>query len=325
MNLALDDTQTQIAETSREFLSAELPVARLRELGAKPDQPAIDDQTWRRVADLGWFGLAVPEDRGGLGLGLPEETVLAIELGRHLAPGPFRSTIVGAWLASRAGEQDLVAALVGGERRVGFVVENLAVDARKDDLVLVVDAEGAKLCGVNELTPVEAVDPGVRLARISIGEPVVTVPGSMPLARMRVLAAAELLGITEAVRDMSASYARTRIQFDKPIGTFQAVKHRCADMAVAAYATRAQTAQAAVYVEGGHPDADFHAAAAYVLAVRGAAVSTADNIQNHGGIGFTWEHDCHLFLKRAHLLEQLLGAESGSREALLEPDHHEFR
>ncbi len=137
------------------------------------------------------------------------------------------------------------------------------------------DAEGAKLCEVNELTPVEAVDPGVRLARITIGEPVVTVPGSMPLARVRVLAAAELLGITEAVRDMSASYAQTRIQFDKPIGTFQAVKHRCADMAIAAYATRAQTAQAAVYVEGGHPDADFHAAAAYVLAVRGAAVSTA--------------------------------------------------
>src|SRR4051812_43855537 len=117
MNLALDETQTQIAAAAGEFLSAELSSARLRELGSQPGQAAIDEPTWRRVADLGWFGLSVPEQDGGLGLGLPEEMVLTIEIGRHLAPGPFRSTILGAWLASRAGERDLVGAVLGGERR----------------------------------------------------------------------------------------------------------------------------------------------------------------------------------------------------------------
>jgi alkylation response protein AidB-like acyl-CoA dehydrogenase len=325
MNLSPDETQAEIGSVADSFLTKELPIARLRELAADTAAPAVDDGTWHRIAELGWLGLGVTEEHGGLGLGLPEETMLFIELGRHLAPGPLRSTVLAAWVASRAGQPDLAQRLISGDLRAGFAVGDFAVDARVGDLLLTVGAEGAELQEVTALNPVDSTDPGVRLGTAQNSGVIATLAGPLALQRARVLAAAELLGITEAVRDMSASYAQTRVQFDKPIGTFQAVKHRCADMAVAAYATRAQTMQAALYVENGHPDADFHSAAAYVLAVKGAATSTADNIQNHGGIGFTWEHDCHLFLKRAYLLEQLLGAEPGSRASLLTPARHEFR
>jgi len=142
--------------------------------------------------------------------------------------------------------------------------------------------------------------------------------------RARVLVAAEQLGIIEAVRDMSAAYAQVRTQFGKPIGSFQAVKHRCADMAVAAYATIGEVFQAALLVDAGTEDAGFHAATAYVLATNGAKVSTADNIQNHGGIGFTWEQDSHLFLKRALLLEHILGEQRRAYDAILAPKRHEF-
>jgi alkylation response protein AidB-like acyl-CoA dehydrogenase len=123
---------------------------------------------------------------------------------------------------------------------------------------------------------------------------------------------------------MSAGYARTRFQFGKPIGAFQAVKHRCADMAIAAYATTGQIFQAALLVDARTEDAAFHAAAAYLLAVAGAKESTAANIQNHGGIGFTWEHDAHLFLKRAFALEHVLGGPRGACDAVLAPARHEF-
>ena len=124
---------------------------------------------------------------------------------------------------------------------------------------------------------------------------------------------------------MSAGYARTRLQFGKPIGAFQAVKHRCADMAIAAYATVGQVHLAALYVDSGHQDAAFHASAAYVLAAKGASRSTEDNVQNHGGIGFTWEHDAHLYLKRVIVLENLFGPLRTAYASILATARHEFR
>jgi alkylation response protein AidB-like acyl-CoA dehydrogenase len=123
---------------------------------------------------------------------------------------------------------------------------------------------------------------------------------------------------------MSASYAQIREQFGKPIGSFQAVKHRCADMAIIAYAIQSQLFMASVRLDAGLPDASFHSAAAHVLAVNGAKQSTADNIQNHGGIGITAEHNAHLYLKRAFLLEHILGSRQESFAALMAPARHEF-
>jgi alkylation response protein AidB-like acyl-CoA dehydrogenase len=191
-------------------------------------------------------------------------------------------------------------------------------------LILAMDEGSGELFTLKSVDPMAGIDPGSRLAKVVKGASVARVEERHILNRARVLVAAEQLGIIEAVRDMSAAYAQTRTQFGKPIGAFQAVKHRCADMAVAAYATIGEVFQAALLVEAGTEDATFHAATAYVLATNGAKVSTADNIQNHGGMGFTWEQDSHLFLKRALLLEHILGEQRKAYEAILAPRRHEF-
>lgn len=324
MNLAPSEEQQAIAATAQEFLRQELPISRLRELAADLDGPAIDEQTWTRCAALGWLALGLSEEAGGAGFGLPEEAMLLRELGRHLAPGPFLSSILGARVAAAAGASELARAITSGGRRVGIEVGDLAVNVRPGDLILAMDEGSGELFTLTSVDPIAGIDPGSRLAKVVKGASVARVEERSILNRARVLVAAEQLGIIEAVRDMSAAYAQTRTQFGKPIGAFQAVKHRCADMAVAAYATIGEVFQAALLVEAGTEDATFHAATAYVLATNGAKVSTADNIQNHGGMGFTWEQDSHLFLKRALLLEHILGEQRKAYEAILAPRRHEF-
>ncbi|MEU9272612.1 acyl-CoA dehydrogenase family protein [Streptomyces sp. NPDC048251] len=324
MNLAPSEEQQGIAAASAEFLAERLPLSWLRELAAVPDGDAVDDATWRRCAGLGWLALGLSEDAGGLGLGLPEEVMLMRELGRGLAPGPFRSSVLGARVAARSGHTALATTISEGGRRVGMRVGELVIDVRPGDLILELDEAGGSLHEAEAVERVRGIDPGTRFGRAVPGTLVARLDDAGLIDRARVLVAAELLGIAEAVRDMSAEYARTRVQFGKAIGSFQAVKHRCADMAVAAYVARAQIFQAALLVEAAAPDAAFHAASAYVLAVKGAKKTTADNIQNHGGIGYTWEHDAHLYLKRALLLEHLLGTSRTAYQAVLAPARHEF-
>jgi alkylation response protein AidB-like acyl-CoA dehydrogenase len=324
MNLAPSEEQQAIASTAHEFLRKELPISRLRQLAADLDGPAIDDATWTRCAGLGWLALGLSEEAGGAGFGLPEEVMLLREFGRHLAPGPFLSSIIGARVAAAAGARELAHAIISGERRVGIEVGDLAVNVRPGDLILAMDEVSGELFTLKSVDPMAGIDPGSRLAKVVKGASVARVEDRNILNRARVLVAAEQLGIIEAVRDMSAAYAQTRTQFGKPIGSFQAVKHRCADMAIAAYATIGEVFQAALLVDAGTEDAAFHAATAYVLATNGAKVSTAENIQNHGGIGFSWEQDSHLFLKRAFLLEHILGEQRKAYDAILAPKRHEF-
>jgi alkylation response protein AidB-like acyl-CoA dehydrogenase len=324
VNLEPSESQNEIAAVAGSFLAKTLPTSRLRELASAPDAEAIDEHTWRTCAELGWLALGLDEQAGGLGLGLAEEAMLSRELGRHLAPGPFRSTVLAAHLASWTGNLELSAAIASGQHRVGMITAEVALDVRPGDLALRFGESSAELLEVTSVERVTGVDPGTRFARIETGQQVAATSGARLLDWARVLIAAELLGIIEAVRDMSSEYARTRTQFGKPIGGFQAVKHRCADMAVAAYSIIGQVFMAALLVQADTPDATFQASAAHLLAVEGASRSTADNIQNHGGIGFTWEHDAHLFLKRSFLLEHLIGGRAASRRALLEASH-QFR
>ncbi|WP_022880446.1 acyl-CoA dehydrogenase family protein [Microbacterium sp. B19] len=321
ITLVPDEEQREIAKSVSDFLEKSVTIATVREQSLTPD--GVSEDLWASYADLGWLALGVPEEVGGVGLGVAEEMLLFVELGRRLAPGPLRTTILAARIAAAAGREDLVAELVSGERRAGIAVGDLVVDARPGDLLVVLTETTGSLVEVAATEPVDGVDPTTRVARATRGATAVDVDGPF-LTIARIHAAAELLGVIEAVRDMSAFYAQTRQQFGVPIGTFQAVKHRCADMAVAAYAVRSQVAFAAVKFDAGEPDASFQAASAYALAARHAQKSTADNIQNHGGIGFTWEQDSHLFLKRAHLLSRLLGVLRDTYEVVLEPPRNDF-
>jgi len=322
MNLAPSEFQTELAATARRWLDRELPLPRMRERAADDRLP--DDAAWRGGADLGWLGLGLPAQYGGLGLGAAEEVMVFRELGRTLAPGPFLASVLGGHAAATAGERDLAAAIVAGRRRVGAIVGERVLDARPGDLALSLDAAGGGLAELVETEPLDALDPLVPVARVVRSTPLLRVAAPGLLARGHVLVAAQLLGIIDAVRDMSVAYARSRTQFGRPIGAFQAVKHRCAEMAVAGYATVGQVHQAALYVDAGRPDAAFHAAAAFVLAARGAYRSAADNIQNHGGIGFTWEHDAHLYLKRASVLANVFGPLRDAHRPIMAPARHEF-
>jgi alkylation response protein AidB-like acyl-CoA dehydrogenase len=325
MNLLPSPDQEVIAAAVREFLAAEMPLARVRALADSGGADPIDTGTWRRCADLGWLALGLSEQDGGLGAGLAEEVMVFRELGRFLSPGPFLSSSVGARVAAQAGCPRLAADIASGRRRVGMAIGDRVLDARSGELLLRLDGDAAVLAEIEDAAPVAALDPATRLATVRRSAVIARAEDPLLLPRTQVLAGAMLLGITEAVRDMSAAYARTRVQFGRPVGAFQAVKHRCADMAVAAYATVGQLHQAALYVGSAHPDAAFHAAAAYVLAVRGASRSAADNIQNHGAIGFTWEHDAHLYVKRVVVLENFFGPLRSAYAAVMAPPRHEFR
>ncbi len=323
MNLLPSDEQTGIVEASRAFLSGQLPIARTREMFGESSN--IDAGAWSEAAELGWFGLGLPERFGGVGCGLADEALLFREIGRSLASGPFLSTVVAARVAAFAGHADLAEAIVSGQP-VGFVVAEShgtvspdgvlngplqLVDA-SGDLAVVVTPTIAALIDVTQLHDVEvveSVDPAVRLHRALAHN---VIPGAVvavsidPVAqRAMVLAAAMLNGITEASRDIGAEHAKVRVQFGKPIGVNQAIKHPCADMAVKAQLAYAQTIFAAASLDEQRSDSEFHATGALLVSASAAEFSTAAALQILGGMGFTFEHDIHLYVKRTHLLTRL--------------------
>jgi alkylation response protein AidB-like acyl-CoA dehydrogenase len=323
MNTAPDKAQQEIGRTAARFLSKRIDLARVREL-AERDGPAVDDSSWSAMADLGWFAAGVAESHGGVGLGLPEQIMFFREIGRHLTPGPVLGTCVAAsMLAGTAAGEPVLAGLLDGDMRCGVRAGQWVVDAHAGDLYLDISSEGTSICRLDAGEPVQSVDPGARLTRPTATSTVYTDASSAGLDRVSVLTGAMLVGVIEAVRDLSAEYAKTRVAFGKPIGTFQAVKHRCAEMELAAYATFSQVCLAALYLDHDHPSGGFQAACAYRLAGNRARIATEDTIQNFGGIGFTAAHEAHLYLKRALVLSRLVEP-ALVRRALLTPPRHEF-
>jgi alkylation response protein AidB-like acyl-CoA dehydrogenase len=334
MDLTLDAEREAIRDSIREFLGGRLPLARVRSLAADPH--GMDDAAWSEAAALGWFGLGLSEAAGGAGYGLPEEMILAIELGRSLAPGPWLGTILAAHaLDGAAGD------VVAGRRRVALVDDPAdalgaagrlsgtacgVADAGAADALLVLGASRARLVplpskGVSAgVRP--SIDPTRRLAEIAFadvqGE---TLDADATALRHAgtVLAAAEAVGVAERALELSVEYAKVRQQFGRPIGSFQAVKHRCADMAVRAEVARSVVTWAAVAVRDGEGDIERAVHVAKALAGPAALANATDNVQNHGGMGYTWEADAHLYLKRAWVLEHTLGGRVTHLDALAGP------
>ena len=321
MDLLLDDEEQAIADTAAALLDKAGYPSALRGL---PSGAGIDVELWRTCAGLGWLGLGLPEAVGGVGLGATHEVVLFRELGRRLAPGPFVASVTAAHLAHGAGDPATAAALVSGSLTAAWAeVEGDGLQlsgSAAPDLVLVqhdgvLELVDARSLGA--LAPVPAVDRSVALLRgqAPVGRGAID-RGGGAARRAGLLSAAALVGIAEATRDLAAAYATEREQFGRPIGTFQAVKHRCADMAIRAEAAWAQVAFAAATVDGGQ-DAGRSVASAKVVAVDAAHRNAAGNLQVHGGIGFTAEHDAHLFIGRAHVWELEGGGRRHHLHALL--------
>jgi alkylation response protein AidB-like acyl-CoA dehydrogenase len=255
------------------------------------------DELWYAAATQGWFALGLSESDGGAGYGPVEEVLLAVEVGRAMLPGPVLPTIVAAHLdpTFATGERRVALAevLPSGELRV--------LDASGAHHAVVVKGDAVALV---ELPPEET---WTELRCLDTLASLHDVPGTEPLQtgdrhRLDLLIAAQLAGLATAAAEQSVAYAKDREQFGQPIGAFQAVKHRCADMAVRAEAARTQVHYAALAFERGLPDAEFQVGAAAIVAGRAAIDNAEINVQNHGGIGFTWEHTAHRIVTRTRIL-----------------------
>jgi alkylation response protein AidB-like acyl-CoA dehydrogenase len=322
MDLLPTDEQAAIAEAAADLLTKRGFPGALRGL----DASGVDEALWRQCAALGWLGLAAPEDAGGLGLGPPAEVMLFREIGRHLAPGPLLPTVVATHAAVALADTALVSALVAGDRRAAIAIAGadgmLVLHAPGATVALIVDRSGRlRLSDVDALGVLEPC-PGLDRATPVARSGVVTEVGDVVPAgvgdRLHLLAAAALAGLAEATRDQAAAYAVARRQFDQPIGAFQAVKHRCADMATRAEAAWAQTCFAAAALDRGRADASQQVAAAAAVAIGAGRANAAANVQVHGGIGFTGEHDAHLFVTRAHVWEVAVGGHRRALDRVLE-------
>lgn len=336
MDLLPTDEQDEIIATVRTQLDKSFDLHAL----AAHDGAAtvVDRDLWARCAELGWFGLGLPESLGGVGYTLAEEALLFTELGAHATPGPFLPTVLGARLAALAGDGELAAGILSGERLIalaephgpgaasaGATVSGTfrVIDHGGADLVLVLVDDAASIVAASDL-PAEPMASLDRLVPIAIGT-VSGVPALVHLddasglrLRATVLVAAELAGIAAATAEQSTQYAKDREQFGTPIGAFQAVKHRCADMAVRAEAAISLVRYAALAVLDGQPDAAFHAHAARAVAANAAITNAQINVQNHGGIGFTLEHTAHRYVTRAQVRSRAVGDTRDHLASLLE-------
>jgi alkylation response protein AidB-like acyl-CoA dehydrogenase len=326
MDLTLSDEQRSIVDSVREVLTDSLPIEGARAV-VDGDTSGLD-RLWAQAAELGWFGLGLPESAGGTGLDLVDEALLFKELGRLVTPGPFLGTVLGARVAALAGASDVADQLLAGSTRVGVATASPAGgyvlhDAVGAAYLLIADGENAVLVAtgaasdrhalpsLDELSTREAATIDLTpVARISAAEDPILVRGS-------VLVAAILTGIAEATRDMSVSHAKTREQFGAAIGTFQAIKHRCADMGVSAALADAQLLFAALSVTEQHTDAALQVAAARVVASRAALWNSRETVQVFGGMGFTWECNAHFYVKRTHAMRDLFGDVKAHQPALL--------
>ena len=343
MGIALTDDHRELADVARAFLTSQKARWAARSLLDAPDEAR--PPFWHDLVELGWLGLHVDEEHGGSGYGLPELVVVIEELGRAVAPGPFVPTVIASAVIAKEGVGDQKARLPGlidgtvtaaigldgqvqvkggvadGEAGIvlGAGLAELLLIAAGDD-VLVLDRDRA---GVSVEVP-DNLDPTRRSGRVRLDSVSVTADDILPgaresaLARARTLLAAEAVGGAADCVDAAVGYAKVRQQFGRTIATFQAVKHHCANMLVAAESAIAAVwdASRAAAEDSSEDEAQFRliAAVAAALAFPAYARNAELNIQVHGGIGFTWEHDAHLHLRRALVTAALLGGDAPARD-----------
>jgi alkylation response protein AidB-like acyl-CoA dehydrogenase len=324
MDFELDDEQVALTRTATEFLRKQMPG---RGLDRVPIQP--DRQTLHACAQLGWFGLGISEADGGAGASVVEEALLFREIGRALTPGPFLATVLGARVAVTAGDAELAGRIIDGTVPVALGQSHYSgadvrvFDYQNADLLLLLNEGTARLVTKPAVRALVSIDESTQLGSCTLddAEPVATASSFEALLDVGlVLLAAQLTGIAEATRDTAVAYLSVREQFGRPIGSFQALKHRAADMAVEAEAALSLTTYAALALADGDPGARLYCMSARALAHRAALANARANIQLHGAIGTTFEHDAHFAVKRVHMLgEQLEPVRATLRRLIHEP------
>jgi alkylation response protein AidB-like acyl-CoA dehydrogenase len=368
VDFAFSEEQEMLRTSARDFLAKQCPPATVRKLMESED--AYDPELWRRIGEMGWTGLGIPEAYGGVG-GFLDLVVVLEEAGRSLLPGPFYSTMGLAVPAlieagTEAQKKAVLGAIASGEARATAAItepsgrwdaEGIGLEARPS-------GDGWTLNGVKLFVPDAAVadhmvvaartrgsgESGVTLFLISGRPKGMTVTGMKTLDMTRrwyevkfdsvqvaadalmgsagegwtalkralewsaAAISAEMVGGSQQVLDASVEYAKTRQQFGKPIGIYQAVSHKLADMLLETESARSATYYAAWAVDADAPDRSLAVSMAKAYTSDAFRRATGNGIQVHGGIGFTWEHDMHLYFKRAKASEVTLGDATYHRE-----------
>ena len=323
MDFDFTDEQREIKQTAHEFLGSRFKPEMVREL-AESDSP-YDEAIWKEMCDLGWPGIAISEEHGGQGLGAVELIILLEELGYYCAPAPFIANAFAGALIETAGSDEQkgrwLPGIASGEARgsAAFTPDNSVVGAAAGTSVLVLasDEGGGRLVETEsaKLERLDLIDTTRAYYKVSAdgGDPL---PGDIApaLAAGSVALAAELVGLAQRALDISVAYAKEREQFGRAIGAYQAVSHRLADMLWDVEEARSLTYSAAWALDADQDLVPLAASMAKARASDAATNVTHQAIQTLGGIGFTWEHDIHFFLKRARASAQLLGSARTHRD-----------
>ena len=337
MSIAITDEHRALAQTVSDFLDKNGARTASRALLTAEDEelPAF----WGELGQLGWLGLHLPEEFGGSGFGLPEVVIVAEGMGRAVAPGPFVPTVIASAVIATVGSAQtqgrllpgladgsvIGAVALAGDVRVsggkasgpaGPVLGGMQADvllvAAGDDVALI-DCRGE---GVTVTMPAN-LDPARRAARVRLdGAPAEVLAGASQVLTdvARTILAAEAAGVARETTEMASAYAKVREQFGRPIAMFQAVKHHCANMLVGAELATAAVWDAARAAASGGEQFTYTAAIAATLALAAADENANLNTQVHGGIGFTWEHEAHLYLRRATAIEAIIDSEAAARQ-----------
>ncbi len=341
MYFALTDEQRDLGTTVRELLADRFPLSKVREVFDDPDGDGSPAELWRQVGEQGWLAVLVPEEQDGLGLGVLDAQVIARALGAGAAPGPWRGTVLVTdalrrssspvakeWLPRLAAGEAVGAValetpvgpgetLTGTLPRVEYAaLADVLVVALTDGGLALVDPRGA---GVT-VAPQQGLDLTSRLSTVELaGAPATRLEGAQAddiRLTATVLVAADLVGIARESLSRTVDYDRTREQFGRPVGSFQALKHAMADLHVAISVAEHAVLYAAYALDAGRPDAAQAVSVAKAKTSDVAKAATAEMIQFHGGIGYTWEHDAHFYFKRARRLAGAYGDAAAHRERI---------
>jgi alkylation response protein AidB-like acyl-CoA dehydrogenase len=352
MQFGLSESQEFLKDSARKFFAGECPSAEMRRL--METDTAYDAALWSKLADQGYTGIIFPEAYGGVGLGKVELMLLMEEAGRALLPGPFFSTVVLAGsvldaVASPVHKQKYLPPICRGEARATVAIlesnaswnphdvqltaangklsgeKYFVSDAAVADFIIVVARNGvyvvnAKALGL-KISPMTAMDLTRKLYVVECNDtPAEEISATTDLARAFDVAtaalSAELVGGMQRTLDITVEYAKTRKQFGKPIGTFQAVQHQCADMYLETESSRSAVYYAGWALEENSPDATVAVSIAKMYASDAARTVGNRGIQIHGGMGFTWENDVHLYYRRAKGSETAFGDATFHRERI---------
>ncbi len=344
MRFDLSEDQQLLRSATADFLAAECPIEVARQVAEGPGE-GFSRTHWRKLAELGYLGLVVGESHGGQGLGAIELAVVCHELGKACFPGPYIDVVLAAKALEASGKaSDVLASVVAGKAivvlarraavwpgqasdlafrgdRVNGSVFFVPHGAAADRLLVLVGNDLLLVDGSFETVAMPTLDEAQRFAQVKLDNAAIRIGSRQLLDALddlgAVAAAAYGLGLGEAALARSVAYARQRETFGKPIGAYQVLQHRMADMLLRSELSRSAVYRAAWSLAGGTADAGLIVAAAKAYAIESANAIARDSVQIHGGNGFTWEYDLHCFLKRAMTLDQHYGTTAAMTDRAL--------